>query len=240
MEVRVHPLRETCFELTTDARQADRRRLFVFDMDGTLLPDTSGLLAVAAVLDTLREVEELEREFARGKVSTVEFTRAVYAMWGLVPSTLSRSAFESCRKMTEIREVTADISAGGGISCLITMSQDFFANHFLEYGFDYVFSSRYPAVTDGAVQEADVLVPESKPGIVRELCERYEFNFETTIAFGDSGSDVPLFRELIHTISVNASERLEKMSSVNYRGSSMMTAYQLALDAVQSKETDMS
>ncbi|MFB9429443.1 HAD family hydrolase [Streptoalloteichus tenebrarius] len=215
----------------TETAAFDRKRLFIFDMDGTLLPDTTGLLAVAEVMGSVEQVRRLEERFALGEVSTVEFTRAVHQMWGQVAPETARRAFDSCRKLDGIAEVLQDIRRGGGVSCLITMSQDFFANHFLEYGFDHVVATPYPATVDAVVRAEDVLTPESKPLIARDLCARHGFAWERTVAFGDSGSDIPLFEQLDLTVAVNASERLVAISAVAYHGGSLRDAYFAALAA---------
>ncbi|GAB3496174.1 HAD family hydrolase [Amycolatopsis cihanbeyliensis] len=221
--------------INNDRALPDRARLFIFDMDGTLLPDTTGLLAVASALDTVDEVRELERQFADGTLSTVDFSRAVHRLWGVVPDDVARRAFDSCAKLEKIREVTERIANDGGISCLITMSQDFFADHFHEFGFDHVFASPYPrtaeAITAG-VPESDILTPESKPLIADALCTKHGLRFADTVAFGDSGSDLPLFEQLRHTVAVNGNQRITELSSTSYRGNSLLGAYEAALEMI--------
>ncbi len=201
-------------------------------MDGTLLPDATGMLALAAALETVDSVDELERQFAAGALDTVGFTNAIHRLWGVIPPNVARAAFDSCAKLDEIHQVTEDISRNGDVSCLITMSQNVFADHFLEFGFDHVYASTYPTEVGAAVREQDVLTPESKPVIARELCERYELDYADTVAFGDSGSDLPLFRSLKHTVSVNGTPAIAAISAVEYRGKSLFDAYRLALDLV--------
>jgi len=213
---------------------SNQRRLFVFDMDGTLLPDSTGMLALAAAMGTIDSVSELERQFADGTLDTVGFTNAIHRLWGMIPPEVAKAAFESCAKLDEIHRVTEDISRNGDISCLITMSQNVFADHFLDFGFDHVQASTYPKEIGAAVREADVLTPESKPAIARDLCERYGLNYVDTVAFGDSGSDLPLFRSLKYTVSVNGTPAIAEISAVEYCGKSLFDAYRLALDLISS------
>lgn len=205
-------------------------------MDGTLLPQTTGLLAVASALDTVTDVDELERQFAAGTINTVEFTRSLHRLWGIVPQHVVREVFDACAKLDEIREVTTDIATNGGVSCLITMSQNFFADHFRDFGFDHVFASMYPKTADAVVRDADILTPESKPAIARELCSQHGFAFEDTVAFGDSGSDIPLFRALRYTLAVNGTEQIRRMSAASYQGNSLLAAYELALDMISADD----
>ncbi|SDC46396.1 HAD family hydrolase [Actinokineospora iranica] len=215
-----------------------RRRLFVFDMDGTLLPETSGLLAVAEVLGTVDELTALEERFAVEEISTLEFAREVRRLWGPVPESVFRQAYDSCAKLAGIREVVHDIRAGGGVSCLITMSQDLFANLFAEHEFDHIFATPYPLSLEAAVADEDVLTPESKPRIVERLCREHGFDYADTVAFGDSGSDIPLFQTLRHTVAVNATDQLLGLAATDYRGASLPEAYRLALDMIETSTVD--
>ncbi|GAA0256130.1 hypothetical protein GCM10010492_66260 [Saccharothrix mutabilis subsp. mutabilis] len=212
--------------------RSGRRRLFVFDMDGTLLPDATGMVALATALGTADAVDELERRFADGTLDTVGFTTEIHRLWGVIAPEVARAAFDGCAKLADIHRVTADIARNGDVSCLITMSQNVFADHFLDFGFDHVHASAYPAEAGAVVRAEDVLTPESKPVIVRELCERHGLDYGDTVAFGDSGSDLPLFRSLKYTVSVNGTPSIADVSAAEYRGGSLLDAYRIALDLI--------
>ena len=206
-------------------------KLCIFDMDGTLLPRSSGLLETAKVVGSVSSLEYLEGEYAAGKLDTISFTLKIAEMWGPVAPHLSRRAFDQAVKLDQIAECNAIIKASGGKSCIITMSQDFFANYFYGFGFDYIFSSKYPA---HHVSNVHILTPNDKISISKALCAELSFKFEESYAFGDSLSDLPLFGFLKNSVSVNGDSAAETAARSVYRGSSILEALQLALENSES------
>lgn len=201
-----------------------KRRLFVFDMDGTLLPGTTACLELARATETSAALKTLEEDFAAGRLDTRGFARSISALWGCLGAKVVRSAFARSPKLRNIRKVTRAVAAAGGKSCLISMSPDFFADHFRDYGFDYIYSSRFPR--DGErLDPRRILVPEDKPRLVRRLCAAHSLDFRESVAFGDSMSDYPLFRRLRFTIAVNSDAALADLALASYRGDDLHGAY---------------
>jgi len=100
-------------------------RLFVFDMDGTLLIRTTACIEIAKVSGTLDHLHILEQKFAAGEIDAFCFAQSIGALWGMVDEQVVRTAFEATPKLANIKEVTTLIQRAGGKSCLITMSPDF-------------------------------------------------------------------------------------------------------------------
>jgi phosphoserine phosphatase len=96
-------------------------RLFVFDMDGTLLIGTTACIEIAKVSGTLDQLHVLERQFATGEIDAFCFAQNIGALWGMVDQRVVRTAFEAAPKLSNIKAVIALIRRGGGKSCLITM-----------------------------------------------------------------------------------------------------------------------
>jgi phosphoserine phosphatase len=199
-------------------------RLFIFDMDGTLLPGTTGLLELAKILGAQDSLREMEERYSRKLLNTRDFTHALGALWGKVSVADSKRAFEAAPKLDGIAECLQELKGLGHISCLITMSQDIFAQHFKSYGFDYIASTTYPANTEGPVT---ILEPEDKRRIAKEICASHQLDYRQSVAFGDSLSDEPLFTDLINTVAVNATPGLQRISKHVYQGMSLMDAYRL-------------
>lgn len=202
--------------------------LHVFDMDGTLLRGTTASLQIARHLGSTEELVKLEAQFAAGEIDTRGFAAAIHQLWReLTPSSVA-GAFASGPWLTGIREVCADIRERGERSVVITMSPDFFARHLLELGFDDVVASRFPAPPFAEpLDPANILTPDDKVRIVNEMCEQYDLSHSRCVAYGDSMSDAPLFRQLTRTIAVNADHHLAELATLSYRGSDLAEAYAL-------------
>ena len=66
-------------------------------------------------------------------------------MWGVVTPEVARQAFAARRCIANIREVLEDIRRRDERACLITMSPDYFAEQFLDFGFHAVVRVALPA-----------------------------------------------------------------------------------------------
>jgi phosphoserine phosphatase len=148
-------------------------RAHIFDMDGTLVPRTSGPALVAAALGRHDTLVQLEQRFANGTATAVEFARVLHQTWGVVSPEIARRAFCTAPLIENLPEVLGDIRLRGEMACLITMSPDYFAEQFLEFGFDAVYASRFPRSTDVALDEAAILNPEDKPRLAAQFCDEH-------------------------------------------------------------------
>ena len=219
----------TTFE---DQQAIIANRLFVFDMDGTLLIGTTACIEIAKVSGTLEQLHSLEQKFASGEIDAFCFAQNIGALWGMVDEQVIRRAFEATPKLANIPAVTNLISKGGGKSCLITMSPDFYANLFYEYGFDFIEASQFPRGSQEEIRREKILNPKDKATIVERRCNQLGFELNKCVAFGDSMSDYLLFQELEHTVSVNGDSTLRDLARYHYEGSDLHDAFLAVCDAL--------
>ncbi len=202
--------------------------LHVFDMDGTLLNGTTASLQIARYLGCVDELGVLERRFAAGEIDTRGFAAAIHGLWRSLTPPAVADVVRASPWLTGIKEVCADIRQRGERSVVITMSPDFFARHLLEFGFDEVAASRFPALPfREPLDPAGILTPVDKVRIVDEIRERLGLPRSRCVAYGDSMSDAPLFRQLANTVAVNADHHLAELAALSYRGGDLAGAYAL-------------
>ena len=211
-------------------------RLFVFDMDGTLLPKTSACLEIARATDTLPTLVDLERQFMEERIDTKQFARELHLLWSLLDEGLVLTAFNQTPKLHNIQSVMELIAEHGGTSCMITMSPAYYAEHFYRFGLDIIMASQFPTTTDGQVDPDKILSPADKPDLLERLCRTRGLNPIDTVAFGDSGSDIPLFTRLRYTIAVNASPGLRTMAAAAYDGDDLLEAFDLVPQVLASRD----
>ena len=200
-------------------------RLFVFDMDGTLLIQTTACVEIAKATGTLHHLDRLEEQFARGEIDAFCFAQQIGALWGSLDSQLIRRAFEATPKLNNIKTVTDLIRRAGGTSCLITMSPDFFAHLFYDYGFDFIGASEFPKSAEEKIAREKILNPQDKAVLVRKWCDQLNLEMNHCVAFGDSMSDYLLFQELEHTVSVNGDPTLKRLARYHYEGLDLNDAF---------------
>ncbi|GHG26894.1 HAD family hydrolase [Streptomyces filamentosus] len=206
----------------------DGRLLHVFDMDGTLLRNTSAALEIAARLDCLDELRSLEAEFAAGAIDTRGFAAALYGLWRELTPAVVAETFDAAPWIGGLAEVLADIRGRGDRAVVVTMSPDFFATRLRGLGVDDVVASAFPPPPfRSAPDPAGILVPEDKVTAVDRLRTALGLDRDSCVAYGDSGSDVPLFSVLRHTVAVNASPALRALAGAGYEGDDLRAAYAL-------------
>lgn len=204
--------------------------LHVFDMDGTLLPKTSANIEIARHTGTLDAVLTLENAFALGQIDTWHFARGIFELWGIVNPEIVREVYRMAPKLRHVRKTVDKIHDNGHRAIVITMSPDFFANHFLELGFDAVLASKFPRNDTEPLIFEHILSPRDKPTLAHHYCDLYGFTRDAVIAYGDSRSDRPLFEVATASIAINADEHVRTIATFTYNGDSLWDAYELAND----------
>lgn len=197
-------------------------KLHIFDMDGTLLSG-SACLEISRHMGQIEAVNEIERRWGLGQVGHVEFYDLCLPLWEGLSEADIDEVFEVTPWLDGVAAVWEDIAQRGEHSAVITLSPQFFAERLLRWGLG---SAHGAAVHAGAVPDpALVLTPDSKVGVARELMERYGVTDADCLAYGDSSSDVPLFKMLHNTVSVNGTESLREVAAVSFEGSDLREAY---------------
>jgi phosphoserine phosphatase len=202
-------------------------RLYVFDMDGTLLPETTASLEIAKVLGKEAELKSIEDAFRQGTINTEKFADAIYKLWAIPPKEAVKRAFVNANKLEGIAEVLGHIKSKGQVSCLITLSPNYFADFFAAYGFDHIYASQFPENGNFEHDQRKILCAADKVSITQQLCRRYHIDWNAVVAFGDSSSDLDLFHVVGNSIAMNAADELRRVSSKVYSGNSLREAYQL-------------
>jgi phosphoserine phosphatase len=197
-------------------------RLHIFDMDGTLLRG-SACLDLSRHMGQLDAVNEIEAKWSVGDVGHVEFYELCLPLWAGMTETDVDDVFAMTDWLDGIQDVWADIAQRDEHSAVITLSPQFFADRLRRWG---VGSAHGAEVYAGVVPNpALVLTPDSKVELAHELMRHYGVGPDDVIAYGDSSSDVPLFRELRRTVAVNGTASLREVAAVSYDGHDLREAY---------------
>lgn len=205
------------------------RLLHVFDLDGTLLRNTTASLEIAKTLGNIDALISLEAAFAAGQLDTKAFAHQIGLLWrGLSVETVER-AFLTAPVIGGVEAVLADIKRRDERSALITMSPSFFVECFARFGFDHISGSVFPSLPLSTDPDpASILTPDSKVTITDHLLSTYALPRSRCVAYGDSRSDYPLFATLQHTVAINATPDLNGISRHQYHGEDLWDAYSIA------------
>jgi len=199
-------------------------KLHIFDMDGTLLKG-SATLELSRHLGQLKIVNTLEERWSRGELTHLAYWEECLPLWEGMDDVVIDKTFAASSWINGIEAVWADIARRGEHSAVITQSPQFFADRLLAWGVGTV---RGATVCAGVpLDPRMVITPDSKVPIAIELMERLGIAIDDCLAYGDSTSDIPLFRFLRNTVAVNGTPSLQKIAAAIYEGDNLWAAYTL-------------
>lgn len=190
-------------------------RLVCFDLDGTLVRNSSVSAHLRAALDTRGRGEEIEAAYQRGEISVA----------ALAASTARR--FRGLRRR-DVWRMLADIPTIGGVDgvvdafrrddvhvLLATCTWRFAAEYFqARYGFDAVCGTRMlerDGVMTGVV--ARCVDGRAKADFLARYCARHDIPLVDCVAIGDSASDSAMFALAGRSIALNGSEEAKLAAS---------------------------
>ncbi|MFI8517424.1 HAD family hydrolase [Streptomyces sp. NPDC085481] len=205
-----------------------RRRLHLFDLDGTLIHGSAAAVEISRQLGLSEEIAELEQGFLLHGLTPDEFAVRARALWAELTPEQVTAAFEGAPWLAGIRDVWAEIRAEGGHCAVISLSPDFFVERLLSWGADAAHGSRWPSVPfTEQIHRPGILDASAKVRIAGELCERFGVEPADCVAYGDSMSDAALFATVRETVAVNADHHLADLARHRYTGTDLREAYAL-------------
>jgi len=86
-----------------------------------------------------------------------------------------------------------------------------------------------PGNPDGGVQ---IVTSEDKLRITDKLLSKLDLDHDRCVAYGDSSSDLELFKNLPNTVAINAKERIRQLAQTSYDGSSIWDAYMVGREII--------
>lgn len=214
----------------TPCRSGRPARLHLFDLDGTLIRESTAALEISRELGLDEEIRALETAFSAGRMTPPEFAQRACALWSELTEEIVDAAFLNAPWLSGIREVWAEIRERGERSAVISLSPDFFVRRLTGdgWGADAAFGSGWPAIPfREPIDPVKILSPEAKVRIAGGLCAGFGVSWEQCVAYGDSMSDAALFGVVPFSVAVNADGHVRGLASAEYRGADLREAYAL-------------
>ncbi|MCD2147388.1 HAD family hydrolase [Gordonia paraffinivorans] len=199
-------------------------RLHVFDMDGTLL-NGAAALELSTFLGRREVGLEIEQLWHAGQITDFDFWSALLDVCEHATEDDLDTAFEQANWLDGITDTFADIRSRGEVAIVISQSPTFFVEKLRNWGAHEAYGS--DVVIGQPLSENATLSPEAKVHITRDALERYGISPADCVAYGDSSSDVELFRWLPNTVAVNGNPVVSGLAAVRYQGNDLREAYAL-------------
>jgi phosphoserine phosphatase len=178
---------------------------------------------ISKVVGAQEAVVAIEQGWRAGEISDVGFWDRCLPLWEGIDDALIDHAFNAAPWMDGIELVFADIAVRAEHSVVITQSPQFFVDRLLSWGAENTYGTQ--VVPGGSASEHQLISAEDKADIVANLLTRYGLDESSCVAYGDSTSDVPLFKWLPHTVAVNANEQIRQLASTTCDGTDLREVY---------------
>jgi phosphoserine phosphatase len=187
-------------------RAAQYYPVVVFDLDGTLLRRTTVSMLLGGHLGHAETVNELERAFAAGEISSHAVADATAASYAGRTTDEIRAVLDGASWIEGIDETLHALERAGCQVLLATITWRFAAELLQErHGFAAV-SGTELEIADGVIG-GDVtryFDEHDKLRFVEDWCAQRGISLADVAAIGDSRSDLPLFRRVGHSVAINA------------------------------------
>lgn|SRR5437016_4320006 len=206
-------------------------RLVSFDMDGTLIKNTTADLFFASLLNVKAEVFELETEFKQGLIDSDDFMVKV----GLIMKELSldfvATNFRNLPLIDGIAETIEALKRNSVTTMLITTSGEYFANLFKsEYKFDYAFGAKHHIDENGLIGIGiDACSGAVKVARLTEVAYSHHISLAECVAVGDSLSDIQIFDKVGLSIAFNSDETLAGKADIYLKSDNLQAVLEYIL-----------
>lgn len=205
-------------------------KLACFDLDGTLVRNTSTGQHLAGKIGHTAEMEKLELLYAQGKITNAE----VAALDGKHYKGYSQADVDAflldVPLISGIKETIEYLASKGIPSLICTLAWNFVAESIANrYGF-IGWSGPSLVIDDTGVFTGAVLTDfheTDKPKFVENICRERGIAMSEVFHVGDSRSDIPLFRAVGFSIALNANELARTAASVSIETDSLFDVLKL-------------
>ncbi|HEX9653790.1 MAG TPA: phosphoserine phosphatase SerB [bacterium] len=203
---------DTIIQPDTPYRQ--RRRLVVFDMDGTLI-DGEIIDELARQANVGEKVSEITHRAMAGEIEFKEALRERVQLLKGLPIAVLEEVASSMKLSAGTYELISTLKAMGFKLALISGGFRFFADRLRQQlGLDYTFANDLE-ITDGVLTgniKGPVIDREAKGNIVKQLAEKEGITRDEIVAVGDGANDEIMLKNAGLGIAFNASELLQKVA----------------------------
>jgi phosphoserine phosphatase len=191
-----------------------RKRLVVFDMDGTIV-DQEIIDELAKAAGVGAQVSEITAKGMRGEMDFEESLRRRVAMLRGLPEPVLRKIRSELRLTPGTEELIAALKGMGYKVALISGGFTYFTDALKErLGFDYAFGNDL-VIKDGKVAgevRGEIIDSKKKASIMTDLARKENISREDIVAVGDGANDSIMLQNAGLGIAFNAKDVLKKVA----------------------------
>jgi 8-oxo-dGTP diphosphatase len=194
-------------------------KIVSFDMDGTIILNTTSTLHYAELLGVRKDVEELEDNFQKGLIDSTEFMKRISIIMKELNLKMIKDNLHTLPIIGGLTKTIKTLNDNGIITVIVTTSGQAYAEAIREkYGFQYAHGTQFKINSNGYIGEGiKVCSSAEKIRYVKALAKEHQVSLDRVAAIGDSVSDIPLFTQVGLPIALNYDDCLIGKAKVYIR-----------------------
>jgi len=194
----------------------DARGIVVFDLDGTLVPNTTVSLHLGPWLGH-DDIGDLERLYAEGRITNAEIAERDATFYKDRRRDDVWRQLERLELIDGLADTISWLTNHSLVPVLATVTSKVAADFICDrYGFAAASGCEFGETADGVLLGtiARHFMPEDKVTFVADIAKYLGLGLDYVVAIGDSTSDIPLFHEAGLAIALNASNHARQAADV--------------------------
>ena len=193
-------------------------KLIAFDMDGTLVEETSCWEVLHRHFGTKGPACPNLEAYERGEIDYSEFMRQDIALWQPLPRLEEvKKALASYTIAPNVREVVAEVHRRGYQTAIVTGGLDFLADDVArELRIPHVLANGLEVDKNGRLTGEGIfrVEPSKKDVVLAQLAERIGVTLNECVAVGDSKYDVKFLEAAGLAVAIGKNQKLVEVSDV--------------------------
>ena len=186
-------------------------KLATFDLDGTLVRNTTTTLYFAELLGVKDQVLELERAFSAEKLDSTGFMQKISEIMSGLTVDFIQEHLDGLPFIKDIAQTVANLKRQGVRTMIVTTANQLFAEAIQrKFGFDHAYGTQFKVNSDGTLGRGIAVCSGAhKIQHVRAIADEVGASMQEVVAVGDSLSDVAVFSKVGRSVALNYDAHLE-------------------------------
>jgi phosphoserine phosphatase len=198
-------------------------KIACFDLDGTILRNTTAFLHFAELLGVKEQVSLLEEKFYRREIDSIIFMDKIIPLMKELSTNYIDQHFETLPIIKGLDKTLKKLKNHNITTALATSSSQMFADIFKQrYDFDHAYGTSYELKPNN-IEATNITSCNGDRKVlhITNLANSYGIELNRVVAIGDSLTDVPLFATVGKGIAINNDHHLEGKAHVYLKTENM-------------------
>ncbi|MEZ4816264.1 MAG: phosphoserine phosphatase SerB [Bdellovibrionota bacterium] len=199
------------------------RRLVVFDVDSTFIPNEV-VDELGALVGKGKEIAQITERAMAGELDFKQALEERVKLLKGLSMERAKLALKNIKPNPGVEKLIKVLRSLGCRMGLVSGGFDFFVAELRkDYGLDFSFSNKLEVVNGEITGQIDGIIVDAnrKAQILRDMCEAYQCQLEQSVAVGDGSNDVDMLKIAGLGIAYQAKQKAQQAADVRFNHSQL-------------------